>query len=656
MSRKKKNIILLKDVMPLSSDTVRRRKGRSYRGRVDRDLVARCNQAWESKRNIRETRERTNNYTFGDQWGDVIYYKCGYITEREYLKKKHNVPLTNNIMISIFSTVTGLYAKQSTEPVCFARTSDAQWLSDMMSATVQANWQDTYMPDVLLTVFKDYLCGGVAMVRESYEERNEVFDTWTDYINPNYAFWEGGSDPRHQDITLIGVLHDCSRPELYAKFVKPELGISVEDIDEIFGFTDDFNESSGLQQNEENSLANISFSSAANKSFRRVIEVWTKETKLRYQCTDPIATNADDARFRCELSDIGKIREINVKRKMMYDNAGVPKEQRAYIKTKLIVDSYWYYTFLAPDGTVLCEGETPYEFKDHPFTLKLFPFVNGEVHPFMGNIIDQQRYINRLIVMHDMAARSSAKGITIVPKSCIPDDMTPQEFADEFTEYDGLIFYETSRLNPNARPEIITSNAVQIGTTELLQMQLNLTKEITNVSGALQGKTPSAGTSASRYFLEQQNATTSLFALLSDMTVFTEKLARKKVSNIKQYYDDGRPILNKDNTDLIEYNRLSARDVMFKVSIKESAATAAYQTQINDTALQLLQLGAINIMQYLQCVNLPFKDRLLQQVQSDEAQQQMQQQLLAQQQQMSPQQQQMSQQNVQQTQQMLRSA
>ena len=171
----------------------------------------------------------------------------------------------------------------------------------------------------------------------------------------------------------------------------------------------------------------------------------------------------------------------------------------------------------------------------------------------MSNIIDQQRYINRLIVMHDMAARSSAKGITIVPKGCIPDDMTPQDFADEFTEYDGIIFYETSRLNPNARPEIITSNAVQIGTTELLQMQLNLTKEITNVSGALQGKTPSAGTSASRYAMEQQNATTSLYSLLSDMTVFTEKLAKKKVSNIKQYYDNGRPIMNKDNTNIIEY-------------------------------------------------------------------------------------------------------
>ena len=372
------------------------------------------------------------------------------------------------------------------------------------------------------------------------------------------------------------------------------------------------------------------------------------------QCEDPIAGNADDARFRIELKDLPRIREINRKRKETYDKVGVPKEQRAYITTSPIEDVFWYYSFLAPDGTILCEGECPYEYNAHPFTLKLYPFVNGEVHPFMSNIIDQQRYINRLIVMHDMAARSSAKGITIVPKGCIPDDMTPQDFADEFTEYDGIIFYETSRLNPNARPEIITSNAVQIGTTELLQMQLNLTKEITNVSGALQGKTPSAGTSASRYAMEQQNATTSLYSLLSDMTVFTEKLAKKKVSNIKQYYDNGRPIMNKDNTSIIEYDRLSARDVMFKISIKESTASVAYQSQINETALQLLQLGAINISQYLQCINLPFKDMLLQQVQSAEAQAALQQQVAMQQQQMSPQQQMQIGQNVQNAQQMLK--
>ena len=48
------------------------------------------------------------------------------------------------------------------------------------------------------------------------------------------------------------------------------------------------------------------------------------------------------------------------------------------------------------------------------------------------------------------------------------------------------------------------------------------------------------------------------------------------MSNIKQYYDNGRPIMNKDNTSIIEYDRLSARDVMFKISIKDSTASVAY--------------------------------------------------------------------------------
>lgn len=259
--------------------------------------------------------------------------------------------------------------------------------------------------------------------------------------------------------------------------------------------------------------------------------------------------------------------------------------------------------------------------------------------------------------MHDMAARSAAKGITIVPKDCIPDDMTPEDFAEEFTEYDGLIFYDTNKLNPNLRPEVITSNAVQIGTYELLQLQMNLIHEISNVSGALQGKTPSAGTAASRYAQETQNSTTSLFSLIQEMSSFTERLAQKKCSMIKQYYDDGRIISNKDQTSIFEYDRMSCRDVAFKISIKEAAATAAYQMQINDTLDNLLQMNAITIKQYLQNVSLPFADKLLQDIETAEAEQQQmaaQQQMMRQAQgQLSPDERQQSQQNVQAAQNML---
>lgn len=641
----------LSQVMPNGRihDTVRNRHRGSVRDvspllrtkrrhRIDYDLLSRCEQAWNNGEPLRRNRERVMNYVYGDQWGDIIHYKNGEITEREYIQRKGNVPLQNNIMISIQNSVVGLYAKQGTEPNCFAVKRDGQWLSDMMSATMQTCWQKTKMVDMLKNAFEDFIDGGMAPARLSYEEREGRRDVWTDFVNPNYAFWEAGSDVRMTDLRLIGVLNDAAPGELYNKFCKKEYGWTVDDINKVFGIDepDDINghryyNHSSVEHNDKDRLENISFDKPSDNSLCRLIEVWTKESKTRYQCYDPLAENADEVEYRVEVKDIWHVEEENQLRIQQYMEVGVPEEEWALIEYELIEDNYWYYTYMAPDGTVIAEGETPYEFKSHPFVLKLYPYINSEVHPFMGNIIDQQRYINRLIIMHDMAARSAAKGLTIFPIENIPDGMTKDDLAEELTEYDGLLFIQTNKLNPNLRPEIITSNAVQIGTQELLQMELNLARDITNVSGALQGKTPSAGTSAARYAQETQNATTSLASLLQDFTSFTESIATKMCMMIKQYYRQGRLVTNKDKTVLTEYDRMSARDVDFEIAIKESAATQAFQTYINDTAMELLQMGAINVRQYLSSVNLPFADDLLQLIERDEAQQMAQQQLMQQQ-------------------------
>ena len=570
------------------------------------------------------TRDRAKRYCYGDQWGDTVrVYKNGYyydMTEREYLKRKGSVPLSNNVMVSILNTLVGMYAKQGTEPVCFARTRSSQSLSDMMSATMQCNWQNTQMEDLLKHALEDYLIGGVMVCRETYEDRTqEIEDSWTDYIEPNYVFWEGGSDPRHLDLSLIGVLHDESVNDLYKKFAREEYGLSIDDLNRIFDIDPDNSQTEGTMHNDTNDLSNISFDIPSKRGhYVRVIEAWTTETKYRYQCYDPIATNESDAYFRIECDDkvlISELNAKNVERKKQYDLMGVPPEDRAYITAKKVADKYWYYTFMAPDGTVLCRGETPYDFKSHPFTVKFYPYVNGEIHPFMGNVIDQQRYINRLIIMNDMAIRSSAKGLMLVPTQVL-DGMTPDEFAEQATEYDGIMFYTPKATLPNSRPDVITSNAVNLGTNELLQIELNLMREVSNVSGALQGKTPTAGTSASRYAQESQNASTSLYSILKDMESFTECVAQKKCMMIKQYYENGRPIFNRDNTYPMEYDRLAARDIMFKISIKNAAATASYQNNINDKLDRLLEMGAINIVQYLQNLNEPFADKLLQDVQS----------------------------------------
>ena len=625
----KKKLLTLSKVMPkrITYDSVKARKCRQEHGK-DLELLARCQNAWNNLSGVRETRARTMRYCTGDQWSDTIrVYKNGWrqeMTERTYMEKRNMTPMTNNIMVSILESVTGLYAKQGTEPVCFARDNDSRELSDMMSATMQCNWQTTEMQDLLNHAVKDYLQGGQMFVRESWEDKSlEMPDAWTELMEPDHMFFECGSDPRHNDLSLIGVLHDVSKEDLYQKFAREEYNLTINDLNTIFDIQDSYELGGGYEFNDEKSLENLSFGySNKGQHYVRVIEVWTTETKPRLQCFDPIATSGNNAYFRIDLDDtamIEKLRNDNIKRKKQYEKMGVPEDERAYIKSWEVADKYWYYTYMAPDGTILCQGETPYDYKSHPFTMKLYPYINGEIHPFLANIIDQQRYINRLIVMNDMAIRSSFKGFKMIPTTVL-NGKTPEQFMEEAIEYDGWVFYTPKRTMPNVKPEIIVSNAANIGTNELLQIELNLIREVTNVSGALQGKTPSAGTSAARYAQESQNATTSLFTILSDMEVFTERLATKKCMTIQQFYEDGRRIFNKDGLNVYRYDRLSARDIHFKISIKNAAATAAYNTSQNDDLKELLGMGAINLVQYLQNVNKPYADKLLSSIQEQQAQ------------------------------------
>lgn len=606
-------------------DSVKLRKSR-YVGKTNPDLLLRANQAWENLRKVREVAERTRKYCNGDQWGDIVTYKHRSMTEREYIQSKGQVPLTNNIMSSILTSIVGIRAKQETEPVCFARTRDSQALSDMMSATLQTNWQTTQMEDFSNHLFRDFLQDGFVMARECWKAGNgksDEMDSWTEAVPVNYGFFEIGSDPRHNDIDMIGVLHDTSPEDLYFKFAKPEFGLSVADLKKIYHI-DDFQYSGGMYHNDLNKLENVSFDHASDIRKLRVIEVWTKEIKQRYQCFDPIAKDGGSAFYRCELDDkvtIAENKRKNIERKQMYDQYGIAEEERAYITMEPIVDEYWYFTFLAPDGTVLCEGETPYDNHDHPFTLKLYPYSNGEIHPFMSNIIDQQRYINRLIMLQDLSIKAAAKGHIIVPIDNVPDGDLGA-FAESMTSFDDITFYEVSKKNPNARPDILTSNVQGIGTTELLQMQLNLIRDISNVSGALQGKTPSAGTSAQRYAMESSNSTTSLYPLLKDFQVFIEALAEKKVELIKQFYEDDRCVFERGNTSVLKYKKLAAEDVKFKISIREAGATAAFAQEANDTLNQLFSAGAITAEEWLQELKMPFADSLLQAVRNRIASQQ----------------------------------
>lgn len=607
------------------TDSVHKRWN-TYGRKVNVPLLERFHRAWENLSRFREERDRSLRYIYGDQWSDQILYKGRLITEKNYIQSKGNIPLVNNVMRSLVNSVTGIYAKQDTEPVCFARNRDNQMVGNMMTTALQCNWQINKMPILLLNVFEEFLASGAAIARETYEFRDDNLDEYTDAVNPYYMAWEGGSDPRHTDIRMIGQMHDLDFNEMVAEFVNKETGLTVQDLREMYFGTDgnrmyDYNEPSMHQLNEKHNIRNVSFYNSSSPHEYRVFEIWTKEIKKRIRCWD---TNSGE-RYKIELSQKKEVEAENQRRLQTGAQFGMPVEEIPLIETEEFVDNYWYYSFLSPSGHVLLEGETPYEHKSHPYTIKLYPFINGEVHSFTSTFIDQQRYINRLITLNDFILRTSAKGVTLVPEDCIPDDMSPEEFAEKWTSVDGLIIYKP-KTGSNIKPEIFHNNSTNIGINEMLQLQLGLIDRISSVTGALQGKEAASGTSAARYGMEAQNATTALAAILKTFTSFTEDIAKKKVKIMQQYYEDGRYISTSTNSsDITQYDAISARDVEYFISIRESSATPVYRMMMNDWLKELWagSNGLITVQDLLRYGDFPFADKLLQDI--EERQQQVQQ-------------------------------
>lgn len=610
------NVMAKRKIIPLSEltcskemDTVGYRKGR-FGERENKTLLYRCATEWENLRQFREDRDRAKRYTYGDQWSDAILYKGRVITEKNYIQAQGNIPLVNNLIRRLVNNVTGVYTKSQTEPVCTARDRDEQKVGEMMTITLQCNWQVNKMPDVLAVLFEDFLIGGAVFARETFEFRNDTRDAWTDLCNANYMFYNSSmKDPRHWDLNLIGEIHDVTFNELCSKFASsPE---EYSRLHELYSTAANLFAMPTVEDRlKKHDTGRLDFYSPQDSSLCRVYEVWTKELKPRYRCHDLLEASL----YKVDVEGLEQVKAENVARLREGVEAGIPEEEVPLIQFEFFLDSYWYYQFLTPEEVVLQEGETGFAHGAHPYSLRLYPFVNGEIHSFVNDVIDQQRYINRMITLNDFVIRTGAKGVTLVPEECIPDDMSPEEFAEQWTSVDGVIIYKAKNNVP--APQQFYSRATSIGTAEMIQLQMQLMEDVSGVHNALQGKQTYAGSSAALYSQQTANSTTSLSNLLMRFTGFAEDVAVKKVKLIQQFYDEKRivNIAGKNYVGVKEYDPEKARDIQFDLSIKESASTPVHRMVANDMLMEFWKAGAITIEMLLENGDFPFADQLLQSI------------------------------------------
>ena len=613
----KKRLHRASKVMPISeTDTVLRSNILDGHTRAYKILYE-AQQYWSAMDTFRRDRERNKKYTYGKQWDDYVCVDGVRMSEEEYIKKQGNVPLKNNLIKRMVNAVLGVYRSQASEPICTARDRDEQKYGETMSTVLQCNMQLNRMTEINARCMEEFLISGFVVQRKWYGWRENKLDCWTDYVQPNNFFIDNNMrDFRGWDVSCLGEIHDISFEQLCERFAKNSA--DVAQLGKIYESARDKGALGMAYESFGYPLNSYYDFLVPNDTTRcRVIEIWRKESKPRYRCHD---VNNGDV-FKIDIEDFEEfVGTVNRERIEQAHQLGMADEDVPLIKYEWFMDNYWYYYFLSPFGDILDEGETPYEHKSHPYVFKAYPFIDGEIHSFVSNVIDQQRYTNRLITMYDWVMRASAKGVLLFPEECLPKGMSMENVANEWARFDGVIMIKQPKTG-TALPQQIANNCTQIGISELLNMQLKFFEDISGVNGALQGKPGYSGMSASLYNQQTQNATTSLLDLLDTFSSFVRDGASKDVKNLQQFYDAPRVFnIAGRNGSITEYDPKKIRDVEFDLSIVESTATPAYRAMSNDLLMQMWSAGAISVQQLLENGDFPFADQLLQSIKAQQEQ------------------------------------
>ena len=591
---------------PSTVDSVKsriKREGKEY----NLPLLTEAKESWESLSDFRKERMRNLRYVYGDQLGDYVQDEKGkWVTERERINKRTGgVALQNNHLYKIVQTLMGLYAKSATQPVCFARQKDADIKSKMMSNALKANWDNNYMRDLMTEEMREHICGGMPIVREEWSVHDGIEDSYTYPVLPSMFFYQSkNTDIRMWDVCLIGEIVDYTLGELASVLAKSEY--DYRQLEHIYS---PYMNRYATRNSQTKQYEHESWDMPPQNNLCRTYHIWTLEHKPRIRCKD-IMDRANPL-YRIEVEDRSQVEAMNAARIQMGLSQGIPMEDIPLIEMEDIIDQYWHFQMLTPDGMILDEYDSPFDHKGHPYTMTIFNLVNGDVVPFISVIRDQQRYINRLITLNDLAISSSIKGLKMIPKSAVPDNMSEREFAERATELGGWIFYEESKMG-NA-PKVITSNSTNIGTAEMLQLQIGFINDLSSVSEALQGK--STNGAASRYMMETQNSTTSISAFLMNFSTFERRVAEKKMKTIHQYYTEPRNISvarSGGYAEMAEYDPKAVEDIQFFVAVKEAGDSPVNRMMINDVVKEMWAAGVLSAEQMLEHSYYPGTEELLQ--------------------------------------------
>lgn len=296
-------------------------------------LIAEACDHWNSWATFRKNRNRNKDYVFGRQWNDMIEVNGVRMTEYDFIVSEGNMPLKNNLIRRIVRNVLGVFRRKLPE------------LLKGKDKRINAIAESSSMTELYARTMEEFLISGLAVHRKGIRPGYGPFGLHTEMVSPSSFFMSRDArDVRGLDMETVGQFHDVGFHEWCEAFVKGR---------------NDFEEAKRI---------------FTGRKKRKVIEIWRHEMRERSLCHDRI----NGLLLKTEISSKeGKRKPIP--------------------SSRWILDDVWRYYFIDESGKVLQEGDSPYLHGAHPFVVKAYPFLDGEIQSLVGDIIDQQRYTNRLI-------------------------------------------------------------------------------------------------------------------------------------------------------------------------------------------------------------------------------------------------------------------
>lgn len=448
--------------------------------------------AWMAGENLRRRRRRLKRYTYGDQWSDPVRLPSGItVTEGEAASEGGERPMTNNLIRQLVKSVVGLYRRDFSPADCGTD-----------SATARRN----SLPEMDARMLEEFLISGCAVQRVTAERRIEGDGVWVDNVSPERFFVNPHLDPRGSDIEIAGMIHEMSLRELTVR-----LGGADEArrrmIERIYLGHDRRTYGDG---DAGEAIAEMTRPDTPGRC--RAIELWTLESRRIIRCYDP----ASGEGFAVGPDEEVKLRRINRRRKAAGKSAG---PSRAPLSWRRADTLRWHCRWIAPDGSVMREYDSPWPHGRHPFAIKMYPLTDGEIHSFVEDVVDQQRIINRMITLMEKIMSVSAKGVLLFPTDRLPPDLTWADLSNLWSRPGAILPFKPSERS--SEPRQLTSSG-DCGADRMLQIQTSMLEQISGVNSSLQGRDTTGNTSAALYDARTRNATTALIDLIEAFRTFID--------------------------------------------------------------------------------------------------------------------------------------